>query len=465
MAYLQMPNGYWTLSKCIEDAKRFHTKIEWRKGSGAAYSAAYKHGWLEKCCRHMTGRRKANGFWTLQRCLGAAKRYSSRTEWKTLAQSSYTAAHRNGWLSACCAHMTEIVRPSGYWTFERCLESASGFGTRREWAASDEGRSAYGAACREGWVDKIAGEVGMKRNDRGQSQREFANIWREAIHGTGIELREEVPGLSGRRSRVDMAFFRNDTPFLVVEYHGAYWHTEAGGKGRDYHRDRMRALRDKGIRLLTVHEKDKESPIVLGMIRNALGLTERRVRASKCTIVMVGDISAREFYIANHIDGGGSAAKDQINIGLEFEGRLIACMTLVGIKGRSPGGFDWCLHRFATENGIRVYGAAGRLFKHFKQNYPDASVVAYCDSQYFDGDMYPKIGFVMEREAPPDYVWVKAQTVLDRQQAQRKHLPYLLGTTFDAGLSDAENMERAGYSRLWDCGRAVYAYHPQSNNR
>lgn len=462
MPYVNRPNGFWTLSKCAEDARRFHSKSEWRIGSSAAHTAAYKNGWLDECCRHMTGSRKTNGHWNLQRCLEVASQYSFRTEWKSLGQSSYTAAHKNGWLDVCCAHMIETVHPSGYWTFERCLESAAGFSARKDWATSDVGRSAYGAARREGWVDRIAKEVGMKRNDRGQSQRKLADTWRGIIAGTDIDLREEVSGLAGHRTKVDMAFYRDEIPFLAVEFHGAYWHSEARGKGKHYHRDRMNALRAKDIRLITVHEKDKSNPVVMGMIRSALGLTERRVRASLCDLVMAGDITAREFYQASHIQGGDVFGKDQLNIGLEFEGRLIACMTFVRSTGRDTGGgnYDYCLHRFATDPAYRVHGAAGRLFKRFRSIHPDASVVTYCDLQFFTGGMYERIGFNLVRETPPDYGWVKAQNVLDRQQTRRKILPDLLGYGYDTTTSETENMERAGYSKIWDCGKAVYAIAP-----
>lgn len=372
----------------------------------------------------------------------------------------YLFAKAAGIFDDVTSHVDYDRSPPGYWTKELCAEMAAPFKSRKAW--SNGHPKSYDAARVSGWLDEIAAGAGMLRFTRDTAQREFAATCRELIAGTDIELREEVGKLAGQRTKVDMVFYRTNVPFLAVEYIGPYWHSEARGKDKNYHRDRMNALRSKGIRLITVYEKDKDNPIVLGMIRSALGLPLHKVRATKCTVVMVGDIVAREFYLASHIDGGWSAGKDQINIGLEIDGRLISCMTFVRSTDRYTGGgnYDWCLHRFATEPGYLVHGAASRLFKRFRSFYPETSVVALCDLQLFSGSLYRKLGFTLARENPPDYGWTKATTTLDRRETSKRHLPDLLGCGYDPSLAEPENMERAGYSKIWDCGKAVYALVP-----
>ena len=43
----------WTIGECKESAKRFERRYEWQLGDMNAYSAAYRNGWLEECCKHM----------------------------------------------------------------------------------------------------------------------------------------------------------------------------------------------------------------------------------------------------------------------------------------------------------------------------------------------------------------------------------------------------------------------------
>jgi predicted GIY-YIG superfamily endonuclease len=46
-------NGYWTLTKCIREAKKFKTISEMRRSSKGAYCVVIREKWGEKCFKHM----------------------------------------------------------------------------------------------------------------------------------------------------------------------------------------------------------------------------------------------------------------------------------------------------------------------------------------------------------------------------------------------------------------------------
>lgn len=46
--------GYWTLERCVEEAKKYSSKIEFEKCSQSAYVTVIKNGWMKKCSEHMT---------------------------------------------------------------------------------------------------------------------------------------------------------------------------------------------------------------------------------------------------------------------------------------------------------------------------------------------------------------------------------------------------------------------------
>jgi hypothetical protein len=162
------PNGYWTLELCKESALRFKTKGEWRKGETAAHSAAYVNGWLDECCAHMESIYKPSGYWTLERCKESASRFKARAEWRKGDVSAYSTAHRSGWLDECCAHMEYAQKPNGYWTLERCKESALAFSARTEWYRG--AGSAYGAAKRNGWLDECCSHMVKARKPKDSTQ-------------------------------------------------------------------------------------------------------------------------------------------------------------------------------------------------------------------------------------------------------------------------------------------------------
>ncbi len=150
-----MPKYYieWTLEMCKEIALKHKTKSEWQINNSASYSIARKRGWLDECCIHMENNYVKN-YWTKERCIESAKKYNTVKDWKMNEPSGAEAsARRNGWMNECTAHMIQIRKPIGYWTKERCIESARKYKTRVEWAKGED-KSACHAAQKNGWYDE-----------------------------------------------------------------------------------------------------------------------------------------------------------------------------------------------------------------------------------------------------------------------------------------------------------------------
>lgn len=127
------PNGYWTKERCMEEASKYTTKPEWVKNSSPSLQAARRNGWYKECSAHMIELQKPSKYWTKERCIEDAKNYSTRSEWARNNESSYGSARKNGWVDECATHMVELIKPMGYWTKERCIEIASKYDTIKEW--------------------------------------------------------------------------------------------------------------------------------------------------------------------------------------------------------------------------------------------------------------------------------------------------------------------------------------------
>jgi len=140
----------WTLDACKADASIFRTKNEWQKNSRNGYSAAYKNNWLTACCVHMEEGRKPNGYWSLARCQQDARRFKTKLAWHTNSPSGYATARVKGWIADCCSHMSISRVPNGYWTLERCIVVAKSFKTKKTWRLSSA--SSYAVAKNKGWL-------------------------------------------------------------------------------------------------------------------------------------------------------------------------------------------------------------------------------------------------------------------------------------------------------------------------
>ena len=142
-------NKKWTLRVCIEDAKQYNSRSEWRKASSGAYNAARRNDWLNICCKQMRKLKKENGTWTLEACIEDAKQYNSRSEWRKASSGAYHTAHKKGWYKICCEHMLYILKIG---TLDECIEEAKKYDTKKEWIIKSK-RTYNIARRRHGWVD------------------------------------------------------------------------------------------------------------------------------------------------------------------------------------------------------------------------------------------------------------------------------------------------------------------------
>ena len=102
---MKKPNGYWTKQRVQEEAKKYSTRIEWRKASGASYKVSLQSTWHEESCAHMVNGRAIPTKWNKANVLADAKKYKTIGEWQKKSSSAYTAASRKQWMSEATAHM------------------------------------------------------------------------------------------------------------------------------------------------------------------------------------------------------------------------------------------------------------------------------------------------------------------------------------------------------------------------
>lgn len=137
----------------MAEKSKYTTLYAWKKDNESAYKAARKLGLLKKICEYFgwtyseTTKKRKSGFWTLERCIEEAKKYTSKNEWKRKSRGSYSAASKNRWIDKCCSHITTNhytpVKPPNYWNRERCLEEARKYITRMEWKKASRGSYEY----------------------------------------------------------------------------------------------------------------------------------------------------------------------------------------------------------------------------------------------------------------------------------------------------------------------------------
>jgi hypothetical protein len=100
---------------------------------------------------------KPSGYWTKEKCHEEALKYNTKVEFIKNCGSARCSAIKNGWYDEICSHMIKIVKPVGYWTKEKCAEEASKYTKKIDFQRKCG--SAYNSALSHGWIDKICSHM------------------------------------------------------------------------------------------------------------------------------------------------------------------------------------------------------------------------------------------------------------------------------------------------------------------
>jgi hypothetical protein len=107
MKRVRKEKQHWThLSNLKKEAKKFRTRSEFKTKSSYAYNSALRMGVIDEICGHMESPIKKHGFWNkFDECKKAALKYKSKMEFAKNEPGAYRSALRNGFLNEICLHM------------------------------------------------------------------------------------------------------------------------------------------------------------------------------------------------------------------------------------------------------------------------------------------------------------------------------------------------------------------------
>lgn len=199
------------------------------------------------------------------------------------------------------------------------------------------------------------------------------------------------------------------------------------------------------MKLFYTHEVLEHPEIVADMLSNS----KRTIHARACKLVFPTAQEAALFMNQNHLQGNVNASHI---LGLQFNGELVSVMTF-GVP-RFNKDYSWELLRLATVNGVRVVGGASKLLTAFRRKY-NGSIISYCDRRYSLGGVYHAIGFEYLKTTAPGFSYTNGEVVLSRWKAQKQNLKSWF-TDYDDTQSQAENMLRAGFTKMYDAGQMVF---------
>ena len=247
---------------------------------------------------------------------------------------------------------------------------------------------------------------------------------------------------------------------LAIECDGLHWHSEYF-KDKNYHIEKTSECAQKGVRLIHVFEDEwiNKKNIVKSILSNIILQSDRKIYARKCVIKKVSKIEKSIFLNSNHIQGNVGTS---IDIGLYLNDELVSLMCFsplrlnLGLKSKNK---EFELIRFCNKMGTNVIGGASKLFQSFIRENNPSKIISYSDNRWFEGEMYPKLGFKFLHNSMPNYYYV-----VNRQRENRfkYRKSILVKEGFDKNKSEHEIMLERKIYRIYDCGCKVWEWNGQN---
>lgn len=247
---------------------------------------------------------------------------------------------------------------------------------------------------------------------------------------------------------------------IGIEYNGLYWHSEKGGKNKNYHLNKTKSANSVGIRLIQIFSDEwlNKKEIVKSKIRSILKTNSKNefIYARKCEIKEISSKEKDVFLEKYHIQGKD---KSSIKIGLFYQNKLVGLATFsfprTALGGNKNNKNTYELSRYASSSYI--IGGLNKIIKFFTKNYSPSQIYSYSDNRWTDiyNNMYINSGFKIIKHSSPGYFYTKNYLIrLHRYNFNKFKLKKMGADVLNK--TEFQIMNELGYTRIWDCGTTKY---------
>jgi len=244
-------------------------------------------------------------------------------------------------------------------------------------------------------------------------------------------------------NNLELDFYFPEKKF-AVEINGVYWHSSIF-KHKNYHDEKFFLAENKGINLLQVWDVDLRDNygLVLSMIKNKLGLADKKIPARKTKIKLVDSKTYKEFLSKNHLQG---YAPSKVKVGLFFDNELVS---VAGFTERSG---EWILDRFCSLLHTVVIGGFSKILKYFEKTYDPKVIITFSDNRYSDGGLYRINGFDLVKTNGPRLYYTDKVNIFNRRNFQKPALKKSYPFVYNDEDSEKVIAEKLGFYQLWGPG-------------
>lgn len=237
-------------------------------------------------------------------------------------------------------------------------------------------------------------------------------------------------------------------PTITHNSYMSIFNKESSGLDKNYHLEKSTLAKENGYRCIHVFDWDDWDKVI------QLLTPSTTLYARNLEIREVGKVHCDEFEKLYHLQG--TCKGQAVRLGLYQGEELVQIMTFG--DPRYTKKYSWELLRLCTKPEYKIVGGAEKLFKYFIRTYNPESIISYCDLSKFSGDVYTRLGMILDHISPPAKNWsFKNKRITDNLLRSRGY-DQIFKTSYGKGTSNEELMLQNSWLPVYDCGQAVFVW-------
>lgn len=243
---------------------------------------------------------------------------------------------------------------------------------------------------------------------------------------------------------------------IAFEYNGLYYHSEAKGKTKWYHKSKYDICKKHGIVLYCIWEDDYElrKERVLSWVKTKIGVnSQNKVNARQCGLYAEDEIDAREFLDKHHIQGHIKLSRYiSLRKPENTDGSLGDIVALMAYIVDNDGFIQ--IRRYATSEMVR--GGFTKILSWLEHNSDCVGAVTFSDNAISDGGLYSSTGFTRYADVDPDYAYVVNNQRVHKFNFRKEDFKKNSSLDYIEGLTEKELADLNGLVRVWDYGKVKW---------
>jgi hypothetical protein len=244
---------------------------------------------------------------------------------------------------------------------------------------------------------------------------------------------------------------------MAIEFNGLFWHCMYNNSNKYHIYEKYKICKNLGIELINIFEDEwvNRKEQFQNFLLSKFNKSFEKIYARKCTVKLIDNNTCKRFVNQNHIQElKGTLC---FAFGIFYNDELVGVISFAKHHRQNVSENCLILQRLCFKYGSTIVGGSSKLLsyaiKYIKEKYTNITeIISWSDNRISEGNVYEKMGFVLQEEYKPDYSYVKINDNEIRRHSKQSKKKSSFPEEF-RHMKEEDICKLFNYFKLYDCGK------------